>query len=452
MTLDMSGKLVGASETGDGDGAKRYRRVSDSAWPHFAAGIVALLVLGGAAAGWTAMVQLAGAVIAPGTVVVETNVKKVQHATGGIVGEIFVRDGDKVSAGDLLMRLDDTVLKANVGIVTGQLNQLAIRKARLIAERDDLDKIEVPSQLARQAEDPAVQEIIAGELALFQSRRAARAGQKRQLTERIAQLGQEIQGLVAQQEAKTAEIGLIEQELVGLVELFKKELVPSMKIASLRRESARLGGERGQLLAAIAQARGKISEVELQILQLDQDLKAEVTRDMRDVQAKEAEYIERRVAAEDALKRSDIRSPQTGIVHQMSVHTVGGVVTQSEPIMLVVPEGEALVIEAKVAPQDIDHVVHGQSAFVRFPNFSQYTTPEFAGVVDRVAADLTRENQTGLSYFVTRIVLKDSERDGALKLKAGMPAEVHIRTAERTAVSYLLKPLADQVARAFREP
>ena len=452
----MVEKIASTSEPGGEAGSQPSAgaRVSDAAWPHLVAGFAALLLFGGAMAAWAATIQLAGAVIAPGTVVVETNVKKVQHAAVGIVGEIFVRDGDKVKAGDLLMRLDDTIMRANVGIVTGQLNQLAIRKARLVAERDNLSAIEVPGDLARQATDPAVQETIAGELALFQSRQAARAGQKQQLTERIVQLKQEIQGLTSQQEAKGTEIALIEQELIGLVELFKKELVPSIRIASLKRESARLGGEQGQLIASIAQARGKIAEIELQIIQLDQDLKAEVTRDMRDVQAKEAEYIERRVAAEDTLKRSDIRSPQTGIVHQMSVHTIGGVVSQSEPIMLIVPEGDGLVIEAKVAPQDIDHVQTGQSAFVRFPNFSQYTTPEFAGIVDRVAADLTREAQTGLTYYVTRIVLKDAEtaKSGALKLKAGMPAEVHIRTAERTAVSYLFKPLADQVARAFREP
>jgi len=446
-----SGRTIGAI---GGSDAKRPARVSDASWPHLVAGLAAVLLLAGVMGGWAATVQLSGAVIAPGTVVVESNVKKVQHATVGIVGEIFVRDGDKVSEGDLVMRLDSTIARANVGIVTGQLNELAIRKARLIAERDGLSRIEVPRELIAQAQEPAVKEIISGELALFESRRAARAGQKGQLTERIIQLKQEIEGLTGQQEAKTLEIELIQQELIGLIELLKKELVPSIKVTSLRRESARLNGERAQLIAAIAQARGKIAEIELQIIQLDQDLKAEVTRDMREVQAKEAEYVERRVAAEDTLKRIDIRSPQTGVVHQMNVHTIGGLVSQNEPIMLIVPEGDSLVVEAKVAPQDIDHVQPGQSAFVRFPSFSQYTTPEFAGIVDRVAADLTRETQSGQSYFVIRILLEDREttRVGALKLRAGMPAEVHIRTTERTAASYLLKPLSDQIARAFREP
>ena len=207
------------------------------------------------------------------------------------------------------------------------------------------------------------------------------------------------------------------------------------------------------LTASTAQARAKIAETRLQIIQLDQDLKTEVMKDLRDTQAKVAELSERRVGAEDQLKRVDIRSPQSGIVHQLSVHTIGGVVTQSEPIMLIVPEGEALVIEAKIAPQDIDHVQMGQAAFVRFTAFSQRTTPEFNGSVVRLAADLTKEQQTGQAYFIARIGLPESEvkRLGKLKLVPGMPAEVYIRTTERTALSYLIKPLRDQITRAFTE-
>lgn len=427
--------------------------ISDSLRSHMAVGLAVVVLLIGGFGGWAATAELAGAVIADGTVVVDSNLKKIQHATGGIVGEIHVRDGDKVSAGDLLVRLDATITRANLAILVGQIDEFAIRKARLVAERDHAAQIAVPTALSTRAQDPAVRDMIAGERVLFESRRAATAGKKSQLMERMEQLRQEITGLEEQQRSKALEIELVKKELVGLLELQAKDLIPSIKVTSMQRESARLSGERGQLIAAAAQARGKITETELQIIQLDQDMKAEVARDMRDIQAKEAEVGERVIAARDQLKRIDIRSPQAGVVHQMSVHTVGGVITASEPLMLIVPEGDTLVIEAKIAPKDIDHVRSGLTAFVRFPAFNQRTTPEFIGEVSRVAADLGRDQQTGQTYFVTRITLSEAElkRMGALKLKPGMPAEVQIRTTERTALSYLMKPLTDHIAKAFKE-
>ena len=429
------------------------RRVSDSLKGHVAIGVAALLLLAGGLGGWAATAELAGAVIAQGTVVVESNVKKVQHPTGGVVGDIRVRDGDKVAAGDLLLRLDETITRANLQIVTGQLDELESRKARLVAERDGRPAIEVPAKLAKRLVEPGVKDMVAGEQALFDSRHKAREGQKAQLKERIAQLGREIEGHEAQQQTKAREISLIQKELIGLLALQQKDLVPSNKVMAMQREEARINGERAQLIASAAQARGKIAEIELQMIQLDQDLKTEVMKDLREILAKQAELNERRVAAEDQLRRIEVRSPYAGVVHQMSVHTVGGVITPSEPVMLIVPEGDALVIEAKVAPQDIDHVWPGQPAVIRFPAFNQHTTPEFKGEVQRVAADLTREPQLNQAYFVTRITLPETElkRMGALRLVPGMPAEVHIKTGERTALSYLVKPLSDQVARAFRE-
>ena len=429
------------------------RRVSDTLRGHVASGVIALLLLAGGLGGWAATAELAGAVIAQGTVVVESNVKKVQHPTGGVVGDIRVRDGDKVAAGDLLLRLDETITRANLQIVTGQLDELEVRKARLVAERDDRPAIEVPLKLAKRLVEPGVKDMVAGEKALFDSRHKAREGQKAQLKERIAQLRREIEGHEGQQQTKARESSLIQKELVALLALQQKDLVPSSKMLAMQREEARISGERAQLVASAAQARGKIAEIELQMIQLDQDLKTEVMKDLREILAKQAELNERRVAAEDQLRRVEVRSPYAGVVHQMSVHTVGGVITQSEPVMLIVPEGDALVIEAKVAPQDIDHVWPGQPAVIRFPAFNQHTTPEFKGEVQRVAADLTREPQLNQAYFVTRITLPEAElkRMGALRLVPGMPAEVHIKTGERTALSYLIKPLSDQVVRAFRE-
>jgi len=413
---------------------------------------IAVVALGGVG-GWASTTRIAGAVVAPGIVVVETSVKKVQHPTGGVVGEIRVRDGDRVTAGDLLIRLDETVTRANLQVITKQLDELGIRQARLGAERDREDILRVPSILASRLSEPEVAAMVAGERTLFESRKEALAGQKSQLRERIAQLKEEIAGLTGQADAKAREIALVQIELEGVEKLWAKNLVSITKLTAMRREDARLDGERGQLVASAAQAKGKIAETELQIIQLDQEMRKEVMKDLREAQAKEAELFERRVAAEDQLKRIDIRAPQAGVVHQLAVHTIGGVVTRAEPIMLIVPEDDSLVVEAKLSPQDIDHIRPGREAYIRFPAFNQRTTPEFEGQVTRVAADLTKDQQNNLAYYIARISIaeKDQARTEVMRLVPGMPAEVHIRTTERTALSYLMKPLFDQFALAFKE-
>jgi HlyD family secretion protein len=421
---------------------------------YLVSGVAVVVLLVGGVGGWAATASLAGAVLSQGTVVVDSNVKKVQHPTGGVVSEIRVKDGDRVNAGDLLIRLDDTMTRANLGIITKQLDELAIRQARLTAERDGAETVVTPETLAGKQSDPEVARIIAGEFMLFHIRQTARAGQRAQLRERIIQLKHEIVSVEAQQQAKTHELALINKELDGIETLWAKNLVAISKYTATHREATRLAGELGQLKGQSAQIHGKIAEIELQVLQLDQDLRSEVMKDLREAQGKEAELSERRAVADDQLKRVDIRAPQSGLVHQLAVHTVGGVVTQSELIMLIVPESDALVIEAKIAPQDIDHVYIGQSAHVRLPAFNQRTTPEYAGIVSRIAADVTKEQQTGQAYYVARIAIPDDklwQQGGNLKLVPGMPAEVHIRTSDRTALSYLVKPLRDQIAKAFKE-
>ncbi len=426
---------------------------ADSIWGYMAVGIaMACLVVVGIG-GWAATTELAGAVLANGTVVVETNVKKVQHPTGGIVGEVRVRDGDKVRTGDLLVRLDETITRANLQIITKQLDELAMRQARLHAERDVAVRIVLPPLLLGRERESEVAQIIAGEQSLFESRRLGRTSQKAQLSERIAQLKEEIRGLQGQHSGKSREVDLVRRELDGLEKLEGRQLTTTNRMTTTRRDFARLEGERGQLGAQMAQAKGKTAEIELQILQIDQDLRTEIVKDLREAQGKDAELVERKVTAEDQLKRIEIRSPQDGVVHQLAVHTVGGVINQSEVVMLIVPEADKLVIEARIAPQDIDHVRAGQVAFIRFTAFNQRTTPEFNATVKVVAADLTRESQQNTSYYLARLVLPDSEllRMGKLQLVPGMPADVQIKTTERTALSYLIKPLQDQIAKAFKE-
>jgi HlyD family secretion protein len=420
---------------------------------HMLAGTVAFAALFLVAGGWAATSEFAGAVIAPGTLVVDSSVKKVQHPTGGVVGEVRVRDGDHVKAGEIVVRLDETVTRANLAIVVKGLDELLARLARLEAERDGAESPVFPEELTTRASLPDVQKLLRGEAGLFQLRANARAGQKAQLTERISQLKEEMEGLGNQIEAKGQEIDLIVDELTGVRKLYKQNLIPLQRVNQLERESARLRGERGQLIASTAQAKGKISETQLQILQVDQDLRSDVAKEMREAQGKIAELVERKVAAEDQLKRIDLRAPQDGIVHQLAVHTVGGVINPAEPVMMIVPDADRLIVEAKIAPQDIDNVRQGQDAHIRLAAFNQRTTPEVAGSVDRVSPDLTSDQRTGQSYYTARIVIGPEARDVLkdLRLVPGMPAEAFIQTSSRTVLSYLIKPLSDQVRKAFRE-
>jgi HlyD family secretion protein len=417
------------------------------------AGIATLTVLIGGIGGWAATSQLAGAVIAPGTIVVESNIKKVQHPTGGIVGQILMKEGDVVEAGQVLIRLDDTLTRATLGIVRSQLDELSAREARLLAERDELDRIGFLKSLLHRRTEESVASAMAGEEKLFESRRAMRSGQKAQLRERISQTNEEIRGLTAQAEGKEKEIKFIGEELSGVTDLYKKNLIPIIRYMQLQRDHAKLQGERGQLFAEIARARIKISETELQIIQIDQDFRTNVLRDLREAQGRIAELRERVNAAEDQLKRVEIRAPQSGFVHQLAVHTVGGVIGNGETIMQIVPRADNLVVEAKVAPQDIDQLVLGARVTVRIMAGNQRTMPDLTGTLSRVSADLSRDPQSNLAYYVVRIVL-DLEKVRQLvnlQLIPGMPAEAFIQTHERTPLQYLLKPLSDQIARTFRE-
>ena len=420
---------------------------------HVIAGLAVVIVLVGGVGGWAATTQLSGAVIAPGSIVVDTNVKKVQHPTGGVVGEVRARDGDRVKLGDIVVRLDETVTRANLAIVSKGLNELRSRKSRLEAERDGATTIIFPDDLLSRESDPDVAGPVSSERKLFQLRRTARVGQRAQLRERIAQLQEEIGGLSAQQNAKAREVMLIQRELEGVQELYKKNLIQLTRLTQLEREATRLDGERAQLTASVAQAKGKIAELELQILQIDQDLSSEVAKEMRDVDAKIGEFVERKVTAEDQLRRIDIRSPQDGTVFQSNVHTVGGVVTAGEAIMLIVPEADNLTVEAKVSPQEIDQLQVGQKALLRFTTFNQRTTPEIYGTITRISADISTDQRTGLSYYTVRMGLPPEEvaRLGEVKLVPGMPVESFVQTGERTVISYLVKPLFDQLTRAFRE-
>jgi HlyD family secretion protein len=420
---------------------------------HLILGLAVVVVLAGGLGGWASIQLISGALIAPGQIVVESNVKKVQHPTGGVVGELLAHDGDKVKAGDVVVRLDDTVTKANLAIVTKNLDAAMARAARLEAEQRGLDKIKFPPQLTNRAGDADVANVMASESKLFEVRVTGRSGQKSQLNERIAQLKEQIEGLSAQGRSKEQEIALVQQELTGVRDLYEKHLVQISRLTTLERDSARLNGERAQFVAARAEAKGKITETELQMIQIDKDMVSEVSKDLRETNDKIGELIERKVTAEDQLRRVDIRAPQDGIVEQSNVHTVGGVITAGDTIMLIVPQSDDLQVEAKVNPQDIDKLQVGQKTLLRLSAFNQRTTPELNGVVSRVQPDVTTDQRTGQSYYTIRVSMPPEEiaRLGDVKLIPGMPVEAFVQTGDRTMMSYLMKPLHDQLMRAFRE-
>jgi HlyD family secretion protein len=420
---------------------------------HLLGGVVIALMLTVGVGGWATTTELSGAVIAPGSMVVDSNVKKVQHLTGGIVGELMVREGQHVRSGEVVLRLDETITRTNLAIVTKGLDEMTARQARLASERDQAEEIAFPAALLARANEPDVASAIASERKLFELRKSARLGQKSQLRERIAQLDEEVRGYTALQAAKAEELQLIERELESVRGLWNKNLVQLNRLISLEREAARLKGERAQSISVAAQSRGKISEIELQIIQIDQDLSSDVAKELREVEGKIGEFSERKVAAEDQLKRIDLRAPQDGVVHQLAVHTVGGVVTAGDPVMLIVPEADALSVEAKVSPQDIDQLRLGQPAGLRFSAFNQRTTPEINGAISRISADVSTDQRSGQSFYTIRIAIPSDEiaRLGNVKLVPGMPVEAFMKTYDRTVLSYFTKPLQDQVMRAFRE-
>jgi membrane fusion protein, type I secretion system len=420
---------------------------------HIRLGLAVVVLLLGGMGGWGAATKLAGAVIAPGTLVVENNVKKVQHPSGGIVKELHVNEGDTVAAGDLLILLDGTQAQANLGIILGGLDELEARKARLEAESEGTESVAFPAELLARSLEPDLQKILSGEQTLFALRKAERAGQKRLLRERIAQLGKEVEGFTAQAAAKEREIALVAKELDGTQKLYKQGLMTLSRLTDLERTAARLDGERGQLIASTAEANGKIAEMELEIIQIDQKLRSEVGAQLADLRTKLAELQERKTAARDQLDRLAIRAPQAGIVHELAVHTIGGVVQTAEPLMLIIPSSTALAVDARIAPGEVDRLHVGQKVALRFSSFNQRTTPEIDGRLERVSGDVVQDERTGLSYYTARIDIPADQlgRLGMVKLLPGMPVETFIATEERTVLSYLMKPLSDQVLHAFRQ-
>ena len=404
---------------------------------------------------WSVVAPIDGAVTAGGQIVVEGNRKAVQHLEGGTVAEITVREGSQVKAGDIIVRLDDTVPKANLALVDGQLAELYARRVRLSAERDGLDMTAEPRGVADVLKLPAFAEKMEGQRNLFQARASTVRTQISLLRERIVQQQERISGLRVQISSLNSQIAIITREIDSLRDLLADGLVTRNRFNELERESERLSGERGALTAAVAEAQSVISEAKLEIERLTETRREEAITELREVEGSISELEERRIAAADALERTRIRAPEAGRVLGLSVHTVGGVIAPGAPLMEIVPEATNLQVSAKIAPQDVDKVQSGQATLVRFSAFGSRRTPETQGNVKTISADSIIDEATGAPYYLVIIELPPSEQlQNVLRgnlLLPGMPVETFIKTGKRPAISYLLKPLLDSFARSMRE-
>lgn len=411
--------------------------------------VAAILLLGGIG-GWAATAKLSGAVISGGTVLVSENVKVIQHPDGGVVRAINVQKGQHVTAGDVLLRLDDVQIGTERSILKGQLAELVARQARLIAERDAALEISFPMDFLTTYPDAIL--ILHGEQQLFESTTRNRTSQREQLQLQISQLEEEIGGLQFQATALSDELTLAREERARMGVLSEKGLIETTRLNIADRELARMHGSQGELTASIARSNARISEIQLQILAINDVAYTEAQRELRTVAANIAQLNDRLVEVDDRLERTYIRAPVTGSVNELSVTTLGGVITSAERLLTIVPDDTDLTIEFRVAINDIDQILPGQEVKLRFSAFNQRTTPEIPAVVSRISAAATSDQQSGQSYYIAEAeVTGDLSALGERGLVPGMPVEVFVQTQEQVAIAYFVKPFTDQISRAFRE-
>ncbi|MDI3338345.1 HlyD family type I secretion periplasmic adaptor subunit [Defluviimonas aestuarii] len=417
-------------------------------------GGVALALLIGGFGLWSVTTEIAGAVVAGGQVEVEQNRQVVQHPDGGVVAEILVKDGDLVAAGAPLLRLDGTLLRSELTIVEGQFFEILARRGRLEAERDDTETIAFPEELRKtSAERSEIAALMKGQERLFASRRETEANEIDQLQRRRGQIANQIEGIAAQRASADDQLRLIGEELADLQTLLDRGLTQAGRVLALEREKARLAGTAGELDAAKAEAEGKVTEIDIEILKRGSTRREEANSQLRDLGYRELELAERRRSLIEQIDRLEIRAPVSGIVHALQVTTPRSVIRAADPVLFLVPQDRPLVIAARVSPINVDEIQIGQEVTLRFSAFDSRTTPELFGQVARISADALTDEASQLSYYRTEVVLEPHELDklAGQAIIPGMPVEVFIRTGDRTPLAYLIKPLAEYFNRAFRE-
>ncbi len=414
-------------------------------------GLAIVLITFGLFGGWATFAPLESAALAPGVVTVQSYRKTVQHLEGGIVKELHARDGDMVRAGDPLIVLDDTQIRAEYGMTRSQLVAAQAMEARLRAERDGVDQIDFGDML--ESESKRAIEAREGETQVFNARRGSRLGEVSVLEKRIGQLNEQISGLHSMINTKRSLENSYKNEISELKQLLSEGYVDKQRLLEQERKLDMLRAEVADHQSEITKTELQISETELQVLQLNKDFNSEVVGQLSEVQTKVFDLREKMAALEDRLSRVVIRAPEDGMILGMKVHTIGGVVSPATPLLDIVPSISDLIVEAQVSPIDIDRVSAGKSADIRFSAFNSATTPVIQGEVRHVSADRLINEETGMPYYLARVALTEegSRALGSLKLQPGMPAEVLINTGERTMLQYLMQPATDAFARSMIE-
>ncbi len=414
-------------------------------------GTVAIFLVGFGA--WSVLAPLESAAIAPGVIEAETSRKTIQHLEGGIIGEILVKDGEAVTAGQALIRLNDVKARTQLVALTGQIWDAMAREARFLAERDKHDEIRYPESLTQHARDPAVKLVMAGQTKIFQARRSALDSKIALIKQRIAQVREEVIGLRAQETASRKRLALLSDEAAGLRQLLGKGFVPKPRVLALERDIVETEGRRGELVAQIARAQQTIAELEVNIISLENDTQNEIAQSLRDTQNQIHELVEQIQAAAHVLTRTEVRSPEAGVVTDLRVHTPGGVIGAGEPLLDLVPREDRLIVTAQIRPEDIDLVRAGLPAQIRLIPYRQRRTPPIAGRVIHVSADRLLDQRTGQPYYLAKVEADEAmlKRLEEVEMVAGMPTEVMIKTGKTTVALYALAPILDSFNRAFRE-
>ncbi|EAQ25253.1 HlyD family type I secretion periplasmic adaptor subunit [Roseovarius sp. 217] len=418
-------------------------------------GLIGLILLVGGFGTWAVFTQISGAIIAPGRIEVDQNRQVVQHPDGGVVSAIEVKEGDRVSAGQVLVRLDPTDLQSELSIIENQLAELMARRGRLEAERDGRDTLKFdPLLIEISAQNRDANDLMAGQKTLFDARAQTVVAEIDQLHKRRGQITNQIDGIDAQQVALSRQLDLIELELTDQQSLLDRGLAQASRVLNLQREQARLSGTMGDLAAQKAEAEGRITEIEITILKLGTDRREEAITTLRDLQFRELELREQRRALIEQMGRLDIPSPVSGVVYNLQVFALRSVIRPADPVLFIVPQDRPLVINARVDSIHVDKLFVGQEVTLRFSALDQRTTPELFGRVTQISADAFEDEATRASYYRAEIVLSEGEQarlPEGTALIPGMPVEAFIRTADRTPIAYLVKPFTDYLAKAFRE-
>ncbi|MEM8553756.1 MAG: HlyD family type I secretion periplasmic adaptor subunit [Pseudomonadota bacterium] len=426
----------------------------NSRW-HVRFGMIVVFILVGGFGGWAVFSQIAGAIIATGQIEVDRNRQVVQHPDGGVVEEILVDEGDTVVAEQVLIRLDGTLVRSELAIIESQYYELVARRGRLEAERDGRDVLEFDDDLITVAATRAdVADLMDGQQRLYAARAESLEKEIDQLSKRRTQIGNQIEGILAQQTALGQQLALLRDELGDQMDLMNKGLAQRSRVLALQREEARLAGSLGELVAAQAESEGRITELEIEVIKLETRRREEAITRLRDLQFRELELAEQRRALLEQLSRLDIKAPVSGVIYGLQVFAERSVIRPADPVLFLVPQDRPLVIATRVEPIHIDQVFPGQEVIVRFSALDARTTPELTGEVTQVSADAFTDEQVGMSYYRAEVVLQDGEAEklpGDAVLLPGMPVEAYLRTDDRSPLTYLVKPLSDYFNKAFRE-